>query len=74
MARELDAQASVSFSADGATNGKSPAVRGERSPLSCALDRRSFLECALASGAALGLCEFTQLLVAIPSWAGPQKQ
>ena len=39
-----------------------------------ALDRRSFLKCALVSGAALGICEFAQPLVAIPSWAGPQKQ
>ncbi len=38
------------------------------------LDRRSFLKCALASGAALGVCEFAQHLVAIPAWAGPQKQ
>jgi len=40
----------------------------------CALDRRSFLRCGLASGAALGVCEFAQTLVAIPSWAPPQKQ
>ena len=38
------------------------------------LDRRSFLRCALASGATLGVCEFAQSLVAIPSWAGSQKQ
>ena len=63
MARELDAR-----------EGQSPAVHGERGPLSCALDRRSFLQCALASGAALGACEFAQLLAPIPSWAGPQKQ
>jgi len=41
--------------------------------MSCALDRRSFLRCGLASGAALGICEFAQPLVAIPSWTGPQK-
>ncbi|MFZ1138562.1 MAG: hypothetical protein WAN76_05260, partial [Candidatus Sulfotelmatobacter sp.] len=63
MARELDAR-----------EGQSPAVHGERGPLSCALDRRSFLQCALASGAALSACEFAQLLAPIPSWAGPQKQ
>ena len=42
--------------------------------MSCALDRRSFLQCALASGAALGVCEFAQLLAPISAWAGPQKQ
>ena len=62
MARELDAQA-----------GRSPAVRGERSLSSCPLDRRSFLQCALASGAALGVGEFVPF-VAIPAWAGPPKQ
>jgi pyruvate formate lyase activating enzyme len=74
MSRELDAQEGVKVQADGAAEGRSPAVRGERSPLSCALDRRSFLQCALASGAALGVCESAQFLVAIPAWAGPQKQ
>ena len=63
MSRELDAQ-----------KGESLVIRGEQSPFSCPLDRRSFLKCALASGAALGVCEFAQPLVAIPSWAGPQKQ
>jgi len=38
------------------------------------LDRRSFLKCTLASGAALSICEFAQPLVAIPAWTGPQKQ
>jgi pyruvate formate lyase activating enzyme len=74
MWRELDAQERVEIPADGAAEGESPTVRGERSPFSCSLDRRSFLKCALASGAALGVCEFTQLLVAIPSWADTQKQ
>ena len=74
MSRELNAQEGVKVAADGAAKGECPAVRGERSPFSRALDRRSFLECALASGAALGVCEFAQLLVAIPSRAGPQKQ
>src|ERR1039458_5741060 len=74
MSRELDAQEGVKIPADGAAKGESPAVRGERGPFSCLLDRRSFLQCALASGAALGVCEFSQLLVASPLWAGPQKQ
>ncbi len=38
------------------------------------LDRRSFLKCALASGAALGVCEFAQQLVATPAWASSEKQ
>ena len=76
MASELDAREGVKVPAAGAVEGRSTAVRGERSPLSCALDRRSFLQCALASGAALGICEFAQLVVlgANPAWAGPQKQ
>ncbi|HEX7424670.1 MAG TPA: AmmeMemoRadiSam system radical SAM enzyme [Terriglobales bacterium] len=76
MSRELEAQEGVKVPAGGAAEGESPAVRGERSPSSSPLDRRSFLKCALASGAALGVCEFAQplVLVAIPSGAGPQKQ
>src|ERR1039458_8450154 len=76
MSRELDAQAGVKVPSDGAAEGQIPAVRSERSPFSCPLDRRSFLQCALASGAALGVCEFTQLFVlgATPAWAGSQKQ
>jgi len=42
--------------------------------MSCEFDRRSFLRCALASGAALSVCEFARPLVAIPGWAGSQKQ
>jgi len=74
MSRELDVQESVKVSADGVAAGEGPAVHGGRSPFSCPLDRRSFLKCALASGAALGVCEFAQPLVVIPAWAGPQKQ
>ena len=76
MSCELDAQEGVKVPASSALEGESPAVRGERGPLLCSLDRRSFLRCALASGAALGVCEFAQpvLLGAIPSWAVPQKQ
>ena len=61
---------------DGAAAGESLAVRGERSPVSRPLNRRSFLECALMSGAALGVCEFAQLAVlgATPAWAGSGKQ
>ena len=58
----------------------SPAVdaAGNENPASCAfsaaLDRRSFLKCALVSGAALSICDLVQPLVAIPSQAVPQKQ
>jgi len=38
------------------------------------LDRRSFVRCALASGAALSVCEFARPIVATPFWAGPQKR
>ena len=45
-------------------------VRGRRSPL----DRRSFLKCALASGAALGLSEAAHSATGIAAEAGQQKQ
>ena len=73
MSRELDVQEGVKVAADGADEGESPAVRGGRNRLSCALNRRSFLRCALASGAALGVGEFVPV-VAIPAQAAPQKQ
>jgi len=38
------------------------------------VNRRSFLKCALASGAALGVCEFPRSLAAVPLQAGSQKQ
>ncbi|MGA7512069.1 MAG: hypothetical protein WBW46_04190, partial [Candidatus Sulfotelmatobacter sp.] len=74
MWRELDAREDVRGPVDSAAEGEAPAVHGERSPFSCPLDRRSFLKCAVASGAALGVCEFARFPVAIPAWAGPQKQ
>ena len=70
MSRDLDAEEGVKVPASGAAEGESPALRGERSPSSYPLDRRSFLKCALASGATLGVGEF----LAVPSFAGPQKQ
>jgi pyruvate formate lyase activating enzyme len=74
MWHELDGQEGVKLPADGTAEGESPTVRGERSQKGCPLDRRSFLKCAWASGAALGLCEFAQPLAALPSWAASQKQ
>ncbi|MBZ5550003.1 MAG: AmmeMemoRadiSam system radical SAM enzyme [Acidobacteriia bacterium] len=74
MARDLDAQEGVRNPVDNAAEGESPLIRCKRGLFSCALDRRSFLNCALASGAALCVCEFARPLVAAASWAGPQKQ
>ncbi|HXY10011.1 MAG TPA: AmmeMemoRadiSam system radical SAM enzyme [Terriglobales bacterium] len=47
---------------------------GERSPLSSPLDRRSFLRCALVSGAALSIGDLVRAQTAMPSWIGPPKQ
>jgi pyruvate formate lyase activating enzyme len=49
-------------------------VLSERSLPCCGFDRRLFLKCALASGAALGLSEGAYPTAAIPSQAGEQKQ
>ena len=50
--------------------GEGSIFGGERSPF----NRRSFLKCALASGAALGLSEFAQPATGIGSSADQQKQ
>src|SRR5208337_1971286 len=50
--------------------GEGSVLGGERSPF----NRRSFLKCALASGAALGLSEFAQPATGISAGAGQQKQ
>jgi pyruvate formate lyase activating enzyme len=49
-------------------------VTGEPVTFSSPLDRRSFLKCALVSGAALSICDLAQPLVAMPASAVPQKQ
>jgi len=54
--------------------GNSLDVLGERNLFCCSLDRRSFLKCAVASGAALGLSEAAHPAAGIPSQAGQQKQ
>ncbi len=45
-----------------------------KGPAGRPLDRRSFMKCALASGAALGVSEFAQPAAAIPSGAAPQTE
>ncbi len=72
MSSKLKTQEGVRATADGKER-QSPAIWGERNSFSCQMDRRSFLECALTSGAALGVCEFAQCMFAIPAW-GLQKQ
>jgi pyruvate formate lyase activating enzyme len=74
MSHAPDEQEGGKLPADGAAEGERPTIRDERSQKRCPLDRRSFLKCALASGAALGLCELDQPLIALPSWVAPQKQ
>ena len=74
MLNEFGPQASVNVPPGGATEFKSLDIHDERRPFSCALDRRSFLLCALASGAALGVCGLPPPLVALPSWGGSEKQ
>jgi pyruvate formate lyase activating enzyme len=49
-------------------------VLSERGMSNCGFDRRSFLKCALASGAALGLGEAACSAAAVPALAGQQKQ
>ncbi len=63
MFRELDVQ-----------EGKSFDICGERSLCGRSLDRRSFLKCALASGAALGLSEAAHSATGISAEAAQQKQ
>ncbi len=53
------------------TESRSSILECERTP---ALDRRTFLKCALASGAALTACDLAHSLVAIPASTDPQKQ
>ena len=74
MSRKSGARMNVNRPAASATEGRD-SIRGSgRTLLPSALDRRSFLKCALASGAALTACDLAQSLVAIPAPADPQKQ
>jgi pyruvate formate lyase activating enzyme len=57
-----------------ATDSRSSVLEHEPSLSSSHLDRRSFLKCALVSGAALGLGDLARPLCAIPPPTDPQKQ
>ena len=74
MLHKLDAQGNVNVPAGDVAERKRLDIRDERGLFSRALDRRSFLRRALASGAALGVCELSPHLVAMPSWSGSEKQ
>jgi pyruvate formate lyase activating enzyme len=60
--------------AAGINEGRGPQMQGERSLLGCALDRRSFLKCALASGALLGLGETAYASANTATWGSQEKQ
>ena len=74
MSGEVNAQAEVRSPAAASAENENSGLGRKRSRLSSPLDRRSFLKCALVSGAALSARDFAQPLVAIPSSAVPQKQ
>ncbi len=61
MYRELNGQGAMSLG-----------FPGERSRSFCSFDRRSFLKCALASGAALGMGEVAEPAAAAAAWTGQQ--
>jgi pyruvate formate lyase activating enzyme len=74
MSRKSRSRIIVNLPAASATEGRSSVLEHGRTLLSPRIDRRGFLKCALASGAALSICELAQSLVAIPSAGDPQKQ
>jgi pyruvate formate lyase activating enzyme len=72
MSGEVNAAGDVRSPAAGAA-GNENALGGDGRAFS-ALDRRSFLKCALVSGAALGVYDLAQPFVAAAARAVPQKQ
>jgi len=56
------------------TPDKADILNPERGPFSPSFDRRSFLKCALATGAALGVGDLLRPLAAIPSPAASNKE
>jgi len=71
MSRRFHAWTNVNLPAVAAPEVQSPVFARTAS---CALDRRSFLRCALVSGAALGLSDLAKPLAAISSPTDPQTQ
>ena len=74
---ELDAQGELNVLAGSVAERERLDIRDERGLFLNALDRRSFLRCALTTGAALGVCELSSHLAAMPampSWGGSEKQ
>ena len=74
MSREFHSQANVILPNASVTERECSVLELERSRLPSPLGRRSFLKCALVSGAALSISDLAQPLVAIPPLADPQKQ
>src|ERR1035441_10355231 len=77
MLRELEAQGNVNVLAGSVAESSKLDIRDEPGFISCGLDRRSFLRCALTAGAALGVCELSPhaaAMPAMPSWSSSEKQ
>ena len=74
MPREFQSRASMRKNEPGAREGQASILGGDRALFSCPLDRRSFLKCALASGAALNISALAPPLAALASSPAPQKQ
>jgi len=73
MPREFQSWASVTQKAAGEAEVENSARSQESGRLCCPLDRRSFLKCALASGAALNLSALASPSAAFPAAPVPQK-
>ncbi|SPF47215.1 Radical SAM domain protein [Candidatus Sulfotelmatobacter kueseliae] len=74
MPHEFQSRASVRQKATGEAEVENSVREQEVGLLSCPLDRRSFLKCAVASGAALNLSALAPPLAAFPAAPVPQKQ
>jgi len=74
MSRQLHAQAGVSLPAADAGKSEELFLGGELSFLPCALDRRSFLKCAMAAGAVFSIRDLAPPLLALESGGIPEKQ
>jgi len=74
MARQFHARDSVKLPAAATTNSRDLSLLHDNSSLPTSFDRRSFLKCAMASGAILSVSNLAQPLRAIPSSDASQKQ